>query len=762
MSKFKSSYFENATALAEAKDDAFAGVEERQKRLEIIRKFSNGLATMTEEEARKLGRVEIVNHLLAYRNLSVVETSLNAIVSSTNNLVEIIVDTDNPEKDLTMGTRASEAINLGAIHRKDKFKSFWRKVSGECLISGGLPVVQHPRHGWLPDPKFNMIFPKECDTDPDKVTYAFDPVKLKIDDLEKLAKSDKVKGKFVYRKAIQSVLDAIRKQIQDRVRDTSDHGAQVRKSSVRDNGAGSEYDSFDAWWYYEKKYRENGDSYVSSTLFISGYGSAEISGAPDDKGSAAKILVHIEEAYKTADEWLHFIFLDAEIGGEKNMDTIRGMAELVYPSSLEMEELLNLMIEGDKIRAKPKFKAGSGTSPGAVLKWSIEEDTFAPDGIEELQIRSNTSGLQTPLSMLTQNVAGMTSSSVANSDRGGELRQQAVERQQISGDLQGERISTASNHLDCILETCVLRLLTGNFSPGTEGYQEAMFVRSRLEKYDIDPAWLGEREHGRFKNIRVRARRMIGNGDPQLKIQTADWMMANIQQYPPASRPLILRTATTLRTGDPDFAETVVKVPQAIINAQKVTAENEFDTIARRAAIGQIVPTGSDDVDQDHIPIHFVDMQALIGRNALRPWDKLDALVFAGLSEHVSQHMQNLMGNPATNREAKQFMRDYQNLVEAAAGIIQEVEEREGSEQSQLTPKEQAELQIKMAELELKAQEFGVRVQDLQRIDGQRQARVALSKRQQFSRELTEAERLKIERERLQAQKEKPSPKTTK
>ena len=38
---------------------------------------------------------------------------------------------------------------------------------------------------------------------------------------------------------------------------------------------------------------------------------------------------------------LHLAAVDSEIGGVKNLDTLRGVAEMIYPSGLDMEELLS-------------------------------------------------------------------------------------------------------------------------------------------------------------------------------------------------------------------------------------------------------------------------------------------------------------------------------------------------------------------------------------------------------------------------------------
>ena len=328
-----------------------------------------------------------------------------------------------------------------------------------------------------------------------------------------------------------------------------------------------------------------------------------------------------------------------------------------------------------------------------------------------------------------------------------------MERQQNNATLITNRLVEAFNHLDVILENVVERLLIGEVEPGCSGYQETMWVRAYLERYNIPYKQLAEKEHGRFKYIRVRARRSVGNGDRQQQLETADWLMANIQHFAPAVRPLIIHMATVLRTQDPDAADTLVKVPQPIINAQKITAENEYDTIKRRAALGQILPVAADDVHQDHIPVHILDMQAHLASHAIRPWDKMDVISFAGLTEHVGEHIKTLLANPVTNPEAKVFLQDYQNIAQAAQRVVQEVEESTGAEKNELTPAEQGQLQVKMAQLELEGRKLGIKVEDTQRLWESRASREMLARRNQLVREVNEGRRLDLDEKRLEQEK---------
>ena len=633
----------------------------------------------------------------------------------------------------------------------------WRKVAGEIVIAGGCPVTQSERYGWLPKVRTDMFFPKETSLDAEDITYAFDPVELSVADLEKLLNSvEGEKGSFIEREGLETLLEKIKEQIKENTRAGTSSFGEETSQSVREPSKIERNTTISAWWYYEVKYDKGGDQYVSATLFIDGAtgvdllinNSKQVKLKRRKDDSVAIIIAYIDRAFDSATDWLHLVCVDSEVGGIKNLDTLRGVAEMSYPSGVEMEELLNLIIEGEKIRARPKIKITDQVDVDALKRWDIMSDLYAPAGVEEMVFKGSSNGLNNPLQILNQNSAGLTTSSMANDQRGGELRQQAVERQQQSSMLQSVRVAEAYNHLESVLDSVVWRLLAGDVKPGTEGYRETMWVRAYLDRYGIDYKALASRKYGRFEFIRVRAKRSIGNGDLVQQINTADWLMEQIQQFQPTARPLVLHKAVVLRTQDPDLADALVKIPQAIINAQKITAENEYDTIRRRAALGQVLPLGMDDVHQDHIPIHLLDMQAHIASHEVRPWDKMDVVVFAAAAEHVGEHIKVLLGNPATNGEGVSFLKDYQNISQAGQAIAAQIQEEEGSEQAKLDPATQARLEIDMAKLQLEAQKLGMKSGELERLAQSRESRADLSRRAQMAREISEDRRISLEEER--------------
>jgi hypothetical protein len=749
--KFDSEYFENATELSQAREDAWENIRDRRDRLGIVRKFTNMMNTLSEEEAKQLNRTEIVNHGLTHRDMLQNETQLTSMVTVTNSLLEVIVDTDNPEQDLVTGQRISQAINENAIHHKGRFANLWRKVAGEIVITGGCPVVFPQKYGWLPTPSPDMYFPRNTSLDAEEIPYAFQSIELGVMDLKNLREAvGSEKGKHISVYNIDKLIEAIEDQIKENNKKSSNEFEIAQ--SVRENDLFDRQITISACWYYEIKTKEkSSDQYVSATLFIDNIEGIELKAKSED-ASAHCIVAYFDKAYENASDWLHMVTVDSEIGGVKTTDTLRGVAEMSYASGAEMEELLNLIIEGDKARAKPKWKLTDGADPEEVLKWNSVSDAFVPQGIEEMQIRNNSANLMTPFSLLSQNAAGLATSDTANSGRGGELRQQAVERQKNSVMLQTNRVSEAYNHMESILETVVWRLLAGDTKPGTAGYRETMRVREKLEAYEIDYKKLAERKYGKFTWLRIRVKRTIGNGDRQQQLETADWIMANRMALEPIARPLAIRQALLLRTQDPDLAESLVKVPTAVINAQKITAENEYDTIRRRAALGQILPVSQDDIHQDHIPIHLLDMQAHVAAHSVRPWDKLDVISFAGLVEHTGQHLQTLMGDPLTAGEAKLFLQDYQMISESAQAIVAEIDEATPDEGMGMTPKEQADYTLKLEQLRQRSIELGLKAENMDRLNKNAASRQALAQRGQYVREINESARLKLDDKRIEKQ----------
>lgn len=737
--KGKSEFHKNAEELLQGKDIAFSNAKTKRERLKIVRDFTNMRPTMSEAEKEEMGRTEVTNHGMFYQSTVQVKAQIASMVTGTKSLLRITVDTDNPEQDLITGQRISKAINRHAIHHKGRFANFWDRVGGEAAIAGGGPVVFPARYGWLPKIAPDMLFPPETDLDSENIPYAFDPVELNITDIRKLKNSVKHDdSNYINLKNIDKIIKQIEDSIKGEGTTTYAYHEETSKST---RGAFNDPNKIKGFWYYEPKW-EKSESKVSATLVVYGTNA--------DLSKDTVILAYVDKAYEDAAQWCQLIAVDSEIGGIKNLDTLRGIAEMQYFSALDVEELFNLMMEGAKINARPKVRVTNTANKEDVLKWDIMRDSLVPEGLEEMPFKTNTNALQGPLQILAQNVAGFSATTIGGSN---DLRVEALDKQRSNAMMNGTRISDLYNQMESLLETSVWRILAGDTKPGAEGYLDTMAVRDELDKYKIDYKKLAKRKHGRFQWIEVKVNRSIGNGDRVEQLETAKWLMDNMTQFAPESRPLILRMAVVLQTQDPDLAETLVKVPQAIINAQKIVAETESNVIEDIAALGQILPVGGDDIHQDHIPVHLRTMQGWVATDAVRPWDKLDVLIFAGMAQHVGEHMTILMSNKATNAEAKEFVQAYQQIVQSAQSITQRVEEAEGSEQQAMSPKEQSDLQLKWAKMELDARKLGIDISNQERLFAASEARQATIRRGQFTKEIDADRRFKLSEEQLEVQK---------
>jgi hypothetical protein len=557
-------------------------------------------------------------------------------------------------------------------------------------------------------------------------------------------------GKQLEKKNIEFLLDSLKEQIAEHTPPNRSQSSLERSRSVRDedfyDGATA---TLSAWWFYEVKYdEEKHTQYVSSTLFTDGQcylGGTKLKWPAGMEDGAAQIISYRDRAYESPTDWLHFIYADSEIGAVKNMDTIRGVAELMFPAGVEIAELLNLTLEGDKWRAKPFFSVTDDANLDEVAKWNETLSIFAPKGIAPMDMGGNAQHLLTPFSILKGAAASIAASGASNVGQNEELRVQALQRQAGDAAILSNKVADAYNHLDCIFETMVWRLLVGPTKPGTSGHWDIMAVREELERHNIPFKELAQRKNGRFLYIQVKARRMAGAGSRDSQRGIAESIWKNLVNIPPGNRPLAINTAISLETGDPDLADALSQVPQAVINGQKLTAENERDTIRFRAPLGQEIPVGVDDIHQDHIPIHLRDMQAFIARDGFEPWGKLQMLEFTGLAVHTMAHLQILLANPMTNPEAKPFMRDFQKLVQASQAIAQRVEQEEGSEKQQLTAKEQADMEVKWAKVHLDAAKVGIQTEDMKKLWESRESRERLMQRKQYTSEIEKDKRFKLD-----------------
>jgi hypothetical protein len=733
---------------------------QRSRRLKIVRQFTNGLATMSEEEAQNLGQTEIVNHLTTFKFLYQRKKRLEQTFTTTRTFTEVKVDTDNPEWDSLTSIRMTSAYNKNCIyHRGGAYRSFIKGLAGEIQIAGGAPVMRHKRGSWIPKLALNMLFPRGCGLTSADIPYAMGPEEMTLADLENLLAVIKGDGVSTSRKAVEALITALKKKPKGETSTTGGSNIDLNQTekvgSVVEGEKGADRNAtVDVWWYYEVKTKSDGTQHVSGTLFNQQIGST---GDKKDEVVGPQVIAYFEKLYNSPEEWLHLICMDMEIGGDTTLDSVRGIAEIIYPSSSEIEVLINLMLSGDKERAKPKWQASSKAINDEVLAWDSPNDSIVPEGVTSVDMKGSSANLMTPMQLLMGNVASLGNGEISNTRQGGELRQQAVGRQNDNAAMQYGDMADWSVQLEDIETASVEKVFVGEARKGCRGYHQMMCVRACMERYNIPLKKLFLKEHGQLKYITVKVHRIIGDGGTNSESAAADFLMEIRPILAPQNRSKVLQRVIAIRTQDPDLAEDLAKVPQPVINAQKYRAENECDTILRRALLGMPLTTNEDDVDQDHIPVHMLDMLAMLSLHQLQPWGKLQVIQFAGMQRHTQDHFENILSDVAVRDEALAMLPQFQQIVQAAQKIVADVEEREGQavNEQELTPMERETIKLKTLELNMKAQKLGLEMENFQALERQRLARGQQTGRQNYVRELGEATRLGMERRREEREQAK-------
>lgn len=756
--KHKSNYFDTAAKLLAEKNRLWDEDRPRRARERMIRFFYNGQPTTTPQAGVADDTPDIINHLVGYKNLQPIQDMMFSVYTSTNSLFEVSVDTGSPESDIKIGARISKAINK-AIYRSGKFHTLWNSTCGEICLTGRAPWI-FERNGWCPRIAQNLLVPEGSPALPGEIPYAFNPVELNYAYLERLKKSVKgEEGKFVDLTTVTFLLKVLEAQIKGESTATVvDNKSREINMGVTGNGCATDKRSvIPAWEYFEVKcVGAKKELKVSRTLFTDRINSDGGKGVDDE----VKIVSYQPEAYNSPDEWLHAMVVDSQIGGVKNFSTAKGVAELTFESDMDSEHLLNELIAGAKQKARPKFKRGQGANNQAINAWNVAEDSMLPEGVDPVQISSGGSGdLNTSMALLGQNSSSLAGGTVSNVGREGELRQQALERQGRNASLHNNRMSSVYTSLDRVADEIVRRFLAAENTPGCADYNEIEWVRAQLNRQKIPFKDLAKREFGCFKYIEVRVSRVVGGGDREGELTVAEALMAQLANFAPEVRPMILQRWVALMTKDTSLAESLVTLPDLIINQQRVVGENEFDTMLRRAALGPQnggnLPIGADDVDEDHVPAHLLDLQAFLAESQYRSFNMLDIAGMMSVIDHINQHLNRMAQVPSSAGAGKVFTKALQQLIALAAPIVAKVQKDQAAQQQQLDPKTQMELTLKAGDQQINARKLGLEEAKFKEIVKSRESRSKQGDRKQYASEVKTQEQLNLAKQNLDLQKAK-------
>ena len=752
--ELESDIHENIDSLIQGKSTTITDNASRLERYDIVHAFTNMRDTLTEEERNEEGIQEIINFGTTFRSAQINIAPLESIVTGTDSVCEIVVDFNDPNRDHLVGVDISNAANQWLFQSNEKFLQFWRTAVGVGYLSGGGPAIFDEQDvGLFPVFNKNFLFPKGTSLDPDEMTYAYERREFTINQLKELIANTDDDDKTVSKEALESIIEEVKSQIEGNSasRNGSTEGVDLEKNSARDDSYSKA--TFEIWGYWEVRCypddhsdkKKRGMKYVSHILFTDKC----VIGNNDKKegGEQKAILFQEEIAFENPADWLVMLVFDEEIGGEKTVDTLRGIAEAFYKPAVKVEEFFNKKLEGALASSVPYLIEKEGANPDDVLDFEFG-DPFLPKGTEFAQVPNTARELNPVISDLMGTVSGIASSGQSNTGRGQELRQQAVERQDNSTIIKTNRIIRAYMKLDRILDLIIGRALTLDAEPGTKdyriikGFQECVDNKlieifnlidelnsdgeedeigdrkSAKQKAKEIRLKLGERSYGRFKNILVKARRSASGLDRPSEVENASFILRLVEtgRVPAQNVPALIQRAVAYQTQNTDIAELAASTPELIQSDQRERAAAEWVTIGRRAIAGEILEIGPRDIDEDHVESHKIDLIADVNLHGLRPWDQADVVMFTARVNHTGSHLERMRNRPESADIARRSMQEFQEIIRTAGQIIQLLEEEKAqSENQELSPDDQlkiAKTQKTYVEIELLGRNFGVDLED--------------------------------------------------
>jgi hypothetical protein len=518
----------------------------------------------------------------------------------------------------------------------------------------------------------------------------------------------KLPGKSINKKVIEGILEEAKEsqdgEIQTGSKAGVDHKMEGSLDSALSGGVGNGCEAtyfkdgkLAVWWMFEK--REDGR--ISGTMF-----------SENSTQESTPILAYVDKYAKSVEELFMVFTINTEIGGKQTIGTVRGIAEVIFPSANMLEVVLNTLIDGDLDRARPKYRVKDGKeniNEEGILHWASNKSWLMPSEIEGVRNETSSSSLSAPYQILGSNIASNASTVGENT---GQLRVQAVETNRQNRSSISQMVQEWGINMESMMLMVLYRCFNFDVKNNVSGVNSIKRFRNRLKEAKIDPKIISKWENGGFKYLRVDV------NHPTDDDETVQWLSTNLQNLPPQTRNTALGMILTKVSKDPRLQEKLIGSQITISNSQKAVAQNESQTIFIRAFTGEVLEPNPSDVHEDHIPEHFKDLAGMLMMNEVEPWKMTDLVKFNGLVLHCGEHLKIMFQNPTTQKVAKQFVQELDQFAAAAKqiqGLIQQQQEQEQQQQSSLTPMEQhkiqldqAKLQLEQAELTLKGMKFGL------------------------------------------------------
>ena len=762
---------ELASDIAEELNDLISLKDQSLYDLAAVAERKHAARILANAEPIETAEGPVPNYGLSHRAATNFVTPIEQLVLGTNDLCEVKLDFDAPEQDARLAKGISNVFNAHVFNKGQRFNTLWRQSASEGFIVGGGAFYFDDQHSGV-YPKFSnrLYFPKDTPLHAEGVTFAIEKLEVSLNQLRAMLRDSESNDKIVDRDKIEALIRGFEENLGDGNVTISNNTSTYRhddhhngkghgdgygdghplhyqdlEDSVREDEQNHVELTLEMWRWWEVRTRtegsRKGERYVSSILFIDDVQQAAAAG----EGIEGRcIIIQDEEAFERAEDWMIFSIQDEETGGEKTVGTIKGIAEVLYTPSVQAEILADRIIEGSLLAATPLLKPDGTGNPNHedARQFDPTRARSVPEGFDFTKPISVAGELSGVFEMLLGVVAQNSSGDRSNSGQGGELRQQALERQRNSAATKAARILRNYRTLDCLLQMIVAKVLSCEAVAGTEDYclikliqdlvdieiAKVIKLENDTQLYDEDGEITAEamkeaadyrkkivkRKYGYLINITVTAKRNATGIDKASEMEQAQMLLELLKSsiIPEQLQPEIVRYFITLATGNPDWAAVLDEDTQEVMRNQRLVAAIEQQMIMSRAftyeRTGQGLPTGQNDIHSDHLESDFNTVIGLIERHAQEPLTIAEYIGANWILVHDAEHIAGLRRMPKNNGKVREYEQRLAQLQGELANIGPTVQSGAPQQQGQLPDMEQLEAQKKLAEI----QELQSRTQD--------------------------------------------------
>lgn len=472
--------------------------------------------------------------------------------------------------------------------------------------------------------------------------------------------------------------------------------------------------------------------------------------AEDDFYDSDPLLYTQKAAYPSVENALIPFVLDSNIGVDSpSWGTIKGLGHINYQSDRWTNLLLSSIVNNAIDQNTPLLEVEDHADVKMLEKFikdGYRANSIIPAGANFVDKSKQGVNVGEALNMLgfLQNQSNANASSTLGQSEGnsGELRVQALGRQQNDIKAASNRGELMNRRIRALCTEVGFRLLEDLRSPMFTGREGAGMDRLKedLKEAGVKMAWIHP------DNVDIDYSRLVGDGDPQVRRQISQELIANIGLIPAEKRNMVLSEWFAATTGDWQKAEDLYREEDSPSPNQQALAMSKASDMLQ---IGQPFPVTKEDVPETQIPIFLQIGQNLVDQ-AVQAGQFDSEKTIAGLTA-MAQHamlLVQVLEQRGQRDLAKSFMNEIQRITTEAAGPINNFRQAQEAQQDPQMQIERQKMQLAVAKEQRETLSTQHKIsKDTAQIEGKT--------RQQGFNEVIQGRRLLNEEERLDLEKQK-------